>query len=121
MLIKVASMTLTLATGEVTPFKVAVIVVDPLATPVTIPEALFTLAVAASADIQTEERVMSVVVPFVNAATAFKLTVSPFVKVVEAGEIAMLTGTPSAEGELFPPSQPASSKVSKLITQNAAF
>jgi hypothetical protein len=110
-----------LATGEITPFKAAVIVVNPLATPVTTPEVLFTLAVAVSADFQTAERVMSEVVPFANVATAFKLTVSPLVKVVEAGEIAMLAGTPSADGDLLPLSHPEISKVSKLITQNAVF
>ena len=62
-LVKVAAVTVILAAVEVTPLIEAVMVVVPIAAPVTIPVAMPTLAVAGAAEVQVTWVVMSALVP----------------------------------------------------------
>jgi hypothetical protein len=89
MLETVAVVTVTLSTGEVIPFKDAVMVVVPGATGVTTPVPAATVAVAGLADVQTTELVMSADVPLANSPKAVRCAGVPNVISADAGVIVM--------------------------------
>ncbi len=89
MLDTVAVVTVTLSTGEVIPFKDAVIVVVPGATGVTTPVPAATVAVAGLADVQTTELVISADVPLANSPKAVRCAGVPNGISADAGVIVM--------------------------------
>lgn len=89
MLETVAVVTVTLSTGEVIPFKEAVMVVVPGATGVTTPVPAATVAVAGLADTQITELVISEDVPLANSPKAVRCAGVPSGISADAGVIVM--------------------------------
>lgn len=89
-LLRMASVTVILASGEVMPLKDADTVVEPTATPVTVPVCMPTVAVAGNAEVQVTCVLMSVLLPSEKVPMAERFVLVPFASETDDGVMAIL-------------------------------